>query len=223
MAKKLKNKTFHLSAESFNILDSKEKKAAFISGLVFPYMMSGDQPPYYGARDEDCLIRVVLKFPEEIADFIGKQSNGSYFVDSLIYHSENRPQKGGRKTLHQLRFEMGLTQVAFAQKTGLSVSMVKSIEAGKTTFTLEKAQKVAASLDVPVGDLHHEKKSIYAGGVLQGYLAQEEMSIVEFKDALGFSYTYAHELVSGKRKLRRSMAEKMERGFGWNLMELFKE
>lgn len=58
------------------------------------------------------------------------------------------------KTLRRVREDRNLTQAALAEKADLSVKMIQKIEYGQTSPSPETMDKIAAALDVSVGELY---------------------------------------------------------------------
>ncbi len=55
--------------------------------------------------------------------------------------------------IRQLRKEKGLTQKQLAEKTGIAAITIQQYEAGKYEPKLDKLRRIAAALDVTIGEL----------------------------------------------------------------------
>jgi transcriptional regulator with XRE-family HTH domain len=57
------------------------------------------------------------------------------------------------KRLRQIRFGLGLTQQQFADRVDQSVESIGKIERGTNIPTLDTLYKIAASLNIPIGEI----------------------------------------------------------------------
>ena len=64
-----------------------------------------------------------------------------------------RPQPALGKAVHQLREKRGATQEAIARGAGITTATLSLIERGQANPTWDTLKKIAAALDVTMGEL----------------------------------------------------------------------
>jgi len=102
------------------------------------------------------------------------------------------------QTIRTLRQDMGLTQEELAEKAGLHISYIGSVERGERNLTLQSIHKIAAALNFSLSDLFSlvEKPSRTKEKPLP-YLSRVSPEDAEFFENL------IKDLIDWKRNLKR--------------------
>ena len=109
-------------------------------------------PALAGCRDEATFLEIAETMREIVfPELVGQVREGRLGEASSERLTKRAESIGGK--IKSRRKELGLTQEQLAQKSELPQSHISRLEAGKHSPSHRTLEKIAAALEIPVGDL----------------------------------------------------------------------
>lgn len=97
----------------------------------------------------DCM----QKQDQEKSSLREARCNLTHRASSFVGNFRQSITKRFGQALRERRKALGLTQTDLATTTGLSRSYISEVECGRETISLERAEKLAQAVNVPLSDL----------------------------------------------------------------------